>query len=53
MAHLPLMDTDKEYTEQLVKILSTGVELEATKPEGGKREDYPKQPRVPFPSSGV
>ena len=37
MAHLLSTDTDKAYPEQLVKILSTGVAVAVTKPEGGKR----------------
>ena len=37
MAHLLPTEMDKAYTEQLVKMLSTGVAAEVTKPEGGKR----------------
>ena len=37
MAHLLLKDMDKEYPEQLVNMISTGVEAAVTKPEGVKR----------------
>ena len=37
MAHLLPTDIDKAYPEQLVKVLSTGVAVAATKPKGGKR----------------
>ena len=36
MAHLLLTETDKEYPEQLVDMLSTGVAAAVTKPEGGR-----------------
>ena len=36
MAHLLLTDMDKEYSEQSVKMLSTGVAVAVTKSEGGK-----------------
>ena len=37
MAHLLLMEIEKAYPEQLVKMLSTEVAAAVTKPEGGKR----------------
>ena len=37
MAHLMTTEMDKGYSEQLVKMLSTGVGAVVTKPEGGKR----------------
>ena len=48
MAHLLTKDTERAYPEQMLKILSTGVSVSVTKPEGGKRGHYPKQPRVSF-----
>ena len=36
MAHLLLTEMDKAYPDKLIKMLSTGVAVAVTKPEGGK-----------------
>ena len=43
---------EKKIPEHMVEIMSMGVAAAVTKPEGGKKDGYPKQPRVSLPASG-
>ena len=49
MAHLLPMEMDKAYTEELVKILSTGVAASVTKPNRGKRVRLSQTTQSAFP----
>ena len=52
MAHFLSTEMEKSYPEKLANMLITGVTVAVKTPKEEKGDDYPEQPRVPFPASG-